>query len=64
VKALAVLLAAVAVAPGQLPGARTIKVCAAAGPYWPTMTLALQGTSAWVACKEQSRVNRVDTRTG
>jgi len=28
------------------------------------MTLALQGASAWVACKEQSRVVRVDTRTG
>jgi hypothetical protein len=28
------------------------------------MTLALQGSSAWVACKEQSRVIRVDTKTG
>jgi virginiamycin B lyase len=41
-----------------------VKICAAAGDYWPTMTLAAQGTSAWVACKEQSRVVRVDTRTG
>jgi streptogramin lyase len=49
---------------GALPGARSIKVCAAAGPFWPTMTLALQGTTAWVACKQQSRVVRVDTRTG
>ena len=49
---------------GRLPGARAIKVCAGAGPYWPTMTLALRGTSAWIACKEQSRVVRVDTRTG
>lgn len=49
---------------GGLPGARSIKVCAAAGPYWPTMTLALQGTNAWVACKTQSRVVRVNTRTG
>ncbi len=63
-KALAVLLAAVAVTPGTLPGARTIKVCAAAGPFWPTMTLAVQGSSAWVACKEQSRVIRVDTSSG
>jgi streptogramin lyase len=47
-----------------LPGARAIKVCAAAGPYWPTMTLALSGGSAWVACKEQSRVVRVSTKTG
>src|ERR687888_308196 len=37
---------------------------AAAGPYWPTMTLALQGSSAWIACKEQSRVVRVSTATG
>jgi streptogramin lyase len=49
---------------GALPGARSIKVCAAAGPFWPTMTLALQGTTAWVACKQQSRVVRVNTRTG
>jgi hypothetical protein len=47
-----------------LPGARAIKVCAAAGPYWPTMTLALNRGSAWVACKEQSRVIRVSTKTG
>jgi hypothetical protein len=49
---------------GGLPGARAVKVCAGAGPYWPTMTLALSGSSAWVACKEQSRVVRVDTKTG
>jgi DNA-binding beta-propeller fold protein YncE len=51
-------------APLPLPGARVLRVCAAAGPFWPTMTLALRGTSAWVACKEQSRVTRVDTRRG
>lgn len=49
---------------GALPGARSIKVCAAAGPFWPTMTLALRDTTAWVACKTQSRVVRVNTRTG
>src|SRR5689334_1020418 len=48
---------------GRLPGATALKVCAAAGPYWPTMTLAVAGTSAWVACKEQARLVRVDTRT-
>jgi streptogramin lyase len=48
----------------RLPGARAIRSCAGAGPYWPTMTLAIQGTSAWVACKEQHRVIRVSTRTG
>jgi hypothetical protein len=49
---------------GGLPGARAIRVCAAAGPYWPTMTIAVQGGSAWVACKEQFRVVRVSTSTG
>jgi streptogramin lyase len=53
-----------AAAGGGLPGARSTKVCAAAGPYWPTMTLAVQGGSAWVACKEQFRVVRVSTATG
>jgi streptogramin lyase len=48
----------------RLPGARAIRACAGAGPYWPTMTLAVQGTSAWVACKEQRRLIRVSTRTG
>jgi streptogramin lyase len=62
-KLAAVLLASAAVA-GSLPGAHATKVCAAAGPRWPTMTLALRGTSAWVACKEQQRIIRVDTRTG
>ena len=28
----------------------------AAGPYWPTMTLAVSGGTAWVACKEQARI--------
>jgi len=49
---------------GRLAGATTFRVCGAAGPYWPTQTLALDGTSAWIACKEQSRVIRLDTRTG
>jgi hypothetical protein len=48
----------------RLPGAKAIKVCAAAGPYWPTMTVAVEGRFAWVACKEQSRVIRVNTATG
>ena len=63
---LAVLVVASGTAAGSagLPGARAMKVCAAAGPYWPTMTLALSGSSAWVACKEQSRVLRVSTKTG
>jgi streptogramin lyase len=48
----------------RLPGAHAIRACAGAGAYWPTMTLAIQGASAWVACKEQRRVIRVNTRTG
>jgi streptogramin lyase len=62
--AAASLPAGAAASGGGLPGARAIKVCAAAGPYWPTMTLAVQGTSAWVACKEQFRIVRVSTTTG
>jgi streptogramin lyase len=45
-----------------LPGATAFKVCAAAGPYWPTMTLALDGAAPWVACKQQARVIRLNTR--
>jgi hypothetical protein len=56
-------LAAV-VALGSLPGAHAIHACAGAGPYWPTMTLAMRGTTAWVACKEQSRLVRVNTISG
>ena len=64
VAAVAVGAACAGEAAGPLRGARTLKVCAGAGPYWPTMTLALSGRYAWVACKEQSRVVRVDTRRG
>src|SRR5687767_8466705 len=39
---------------GALPGGT--KACAAAGDFWPTMTLALDGDTAWVACKEESRI--------
>jgi streptogramin lyase len=48
----------------RLPGAHAVRACAGAGPYWPTMTLAIQGGSAWIACKEQRRVIRVGTRSG
>jgi streptogramin lyase len=51
-------------ASGGLPGARALKICAGAGARWPTITLALRGAYAWIACKEQARVIRVDTRTG
>ena len=49
-------------AQGRLPGAATVKACAAAGPFWPTETLAFSGPSPWVACKEQARVVRVDPK--
>ena len=49
---------------GRIPQAHAVRVCAAAGPYWPTMTLALQGRTAWVACKEQARVVRVSLPVG
>ena len=49
---------------GRIPQARAVRACAGAGPYWPTMTLALQGTTAWVACKEQSRVVRLSLPQG
>jgi hypothetical protein len=52
-----------AAAEGRLPGATVFKACAAAGPYWPTMTLALDRASAWVACKQQARVIRINTKT-
>jgi streptogramin lyase len=61
--ALAAIAAAVAAAPG-LPGARTTAVCAAAGDFWPTETIAVDGKSLWVACKEDGRLQRVDAATG
>ena len=44
---------------GRIPNIASVRVCAAAGPYWPTMTLALRGDVAWVACKEQARIVRL-----
>jgi hypothetical protein len=51
-------------APSRLPGAKALPSCGGAGPYWPTMTVAAYGRSAWVACKEQSRLVRIDMRRG
>ena len=55
--------AAAAPAP-RLSGASAVRACAAAGPYWPTQSLAVAGSTAWVACKEQSRVVRVALPSG
>jgi streptogramin lyase len=59
----AVIAFAVAV-PAPLSGARSHRSCAAAGPYWPTATLAVERGNAWVACKEESRVVRVPLPSG
>jgi sugar lactone lactonase YvrE len=65
---LAVLVLATAAtataAAGRIPQARTYRTCAAAGPYWPTMSLAITGANAWVGCKEQRKLVRVDLRSG
>ena len=50
--------------PGRIPQAHAVRACAGAGLYWPTMTLALQGSTAWVACKEQARVVRLRLPAG
>lgn len=66
-RALVVLLVAAAAAssagaagPGRLPGVPAIRTCAAAGPFWPTETLAVSGTTGWLACKEEGRVVKLD----
>ena len=48
----------------RLPGTRPSAVCAAAGAFWPSMTLAADFGSLWVACKSQARILRVDPATG
>jgi hypothetical protein len=49
---------------GRIAGVRAVPACAAAGPYWPTMTLAVSDGAAWVACKEQQRIIRVTLPAG
>jgi hypothetical protein len=49
---------------GRIPQAHAVRACAGAGAYWPTMTLALQGRTAWIACKEQARVVRLRLPVG
>jgi len=48
----------------RLSGAAAFRVCAGAGPFWPTMTLAVDGAAVWVACKENGKLQRVDAATG
>jgi streptogramin lyase len=63
---LALLLATTAAAAPapKVVGARAVPACAASGPFWPTQTLAVTGSTAWVACKEQTRVVRVALASG
>ena len=42
------------IAGGRVPEVKALRACAAAGPVRPTMTLAISGSTAWVACKEQA----------
>lgn len=59
IAATALLLGTTSAIAGRIPEARAGRACAGAGPYWPTMTLALSGRTAWVACKEQARLVRM-----
>ena len=52
------------IADGRIPEARALRSCAGAGPFWPTMTLAVSGKTAWVACKEQARLLRLSLPLG
>ena len=49
-----------AAGPGPAAGVPAFKTCAAAGDFWPTETLAVSGTTGWLACKEESRVVKLD----
>ena len=52
------------IAAGRVPQARALRSCAGAGPYWPTMTVALSGSTAWIACKDQARLVRMALPSG
>jgi virginiamycin B lyase len=64
--AVALVIAPVAAssAAGRMPEARAVRACSGAGPYWPTMTLAIRGNTAWLACKEQLRLLRMNLQNG
>jgi hypothetical protein len=48
----------------RLPGADSFSICADAGAFWPTMTLAIDFGSIWIVCKEAGRLARFDAATG
>jgi hypothetical protein len=56
--------AAQGTAEGRIPEAHALRACAGAGAYWPTMTLAMSGNTAWVACKEASQLIRLTLPRG
>jgi YVTN family beta-propeller protein len=47
----------------HLPGADAYAICADAGSFWPTMTLAIDFGSVWVVCKERGQLTRLDGAT-
>lgn len=47
-----------------LPGATATRVCAAGGEPVPQYALAFDGASLWVACRTQSRLQRVSPASG
>ena len=55
--------AAAPAADRRIPGADAVRACAVRS-YWPTMTLAVRATTAWVACKEEARLVRIDLARG
>src|SRR5689334_6596994 len=48
----------------RLPGADAFSICADAGSFWPTMTLAIDFGSIWIACKESGRLARFEPASG
>jgi hypothetical protein len=44
----------------RLPGADAFAICADAGSFWPTITVAVDFGSVWVACKERGELMRLD----
>lgn len=47
----------------HLPGAETQPICAGAGAFWPTQTLAVDFGSPWIVCKEIGWLLRSPSRT-
>jgi DNA-binding beta-propeller fold protein YncE len=64
IAAITLLTGVTSASAGRIPEARAMRACAGAGPFWPTMTLALSGRNAWVACKEQARLVRMTLPSG